>query len=57
MIRHAARTYPEQQIVFRAGDGGWDRYTYAECYTRTKMAANALRGLGVGPGEVFGILD
>ena len=28
MIRHAARTYPEQEIVYRTADGGWDRYTY-----------------------------
>ena len=49
LIRHAARTYPEQEIVFRTPDGGWNRYTYADCYTRIKKAANVLRGLGVGP--------
>ena len=57
LIRHAARTYPEQEIVFRTQDGGWDRYTYADCYTRIKQAANVLRGLGVGPADVVGILD
>ena len=57
LIRHAARTYPEQEIVFRTPDGGWDRYTYADCYTRIKKAANVLRGLGVGPADVVGILD
>jgi len=57
LIRHAARTYPEQEIVFRTPDGGWDRYTYADCYTRIKKAASALRGLGVGPADVVGILD
>lgn len=56
-IRHAVRTYPEQEIVYRAADGGWDRYTYADAYTRIKQAANLLRGLGVAPGDVVGVLD
>jgi fatty-acyl-CoA synthase len=25
LIRHAARTYPEQEIVFRTPDGDWNR--------------------------------
>jgi len=57
IIRHAARTYPEQEIVYRTADGGWDRYTYGESYTRICQSANALRGLGIGPGDVVGILD
>jgi len=57
LIRHAARTYPEQEIVYRSPDGGWDRYTYADAYTRIMKAANMLRGLGAGPGDVVGILD
>ncbi|GAA4815076.1 long-chain-fatty-acid--CoA ligase [Tomitella cavernea] len=57
LIRHAARTFPEQQIVYRTADGGWDRYTYADAYRRIMSAANVLEGLGVGPGDVVGILD
>lgn len=57
LIRHAARTYPEQEIVYRTADGGWDRYTYADAYARIQQAANVLAGLGVGPGDVVGILD
>ncbi|MHB8190128.1 MAG: long-chain-fatty-acid--CoA ligase [Ferrimicrobium sp.] len=57
LIRHAARTHPEQEIVYRTPDGGWDRYTYGECYLRINRAANALRGLGVNPGDRVGILD
>lgn len=57
LIRHAARTYPEQEIVFRTPDGGWDRYSYADAYSRIKRAANALARLGVGPADVVGILD
>jgi len=57
MIRHAARTHGDQQIVYRTPDGGWDHYTYADCYQRVCRAANALRKLGVGPGDRVGILD
>lgn len=57
LIRHAARTYPEQEIVYRTPGGGWDRYTYADCYARVCRSANALRALGVEPGDRVGILD
>lgn len=57
LIRHAARTYPEQEIVFRTADNGWDRYTYAQSYTRMQQAANVLTSLGVSAGDVVGILD
>jgi fatty-acyl-CoA synthase len=57
LIRHAARTHREQQIVFRTTDGGWDRYTYGDCYARVCRAANALRGLGVESGDRVGVLD
>jgi fatty-acyl-CoA synthase len=57
LIRHAARTHGDQQIVFRTPDGGWDRYTYGECYQRVCRAANVLRGLGVEPGDRVGVLD
>ena len=57
LIRHSARTYPEQEIVFRTPDGGWDRYTYGEAFTRIERAANVLGSLGVSAGDVVGILD
>lgn len=57
LIRHAARTHPEQEIVYRKPDGGWARYSYGECYARVCRAANALRSLGVGPGDRVGVLD
>ena len=47
LIRHAARTHGKQEIVYRLHDGGWGRYTYAECYERVRKAANVLRELGV----------
>jgi len=57
LIRHAARTHPEQEIVYRIAGGGWARYTYADCYARIGRTANALRQLGVGPGDRVGVLD
>lgn len=57
LIRHAARTHPEREIVYRLLDGGWDRYTYGEAYDRVIRGANALRGLGVEPGDRVGLLD
>ncbi|TSE01592.1 long-chain fatty acid--CoA ligase [Skermania sp. ID1734] len=57
LIRHAARTSPEQEIVFRTSDGRWDRYTYADAYSRIVRSANALRDLGIQPGDVVGVLD
>lgn len=57
LIRHAVRTYPEQEIVYRTSGSGWERYTYADAYVRVKRAANALKGLGVGPADTVGLLD
>ena len=57
LIRHAARTHSDQEVVYRTQDGGWGRYTYADCYTRVCRRANALRALGVAPGDRVGILD
>ena len=57
LIRHAARTHADQEIVYRTPTGGWDRYTYGDCYTRTCRAANAFRALGIGPGDRVGVLD
>lgn len=57
LIRHAARTSPEQEIAYRTADGGWDRYTYRDAYERIVRSANVLRGLGVAPGDVVGVID
>ncbi|MGB6245501.1 MAG: AMP-dependent synthetase, partial [Gordonia sp. (in: high G+C Gram-positive bacteria)] len=42
LLRHAVRTYPEQEIVYRTADDAWDRYTYADAYRRIGQAANLL---------------
>ncbi|TAN13078.1 MAG: fatty-acid--CoA ligase [Burkholderiaceae bacterium] len=57
LIRHAARTHGEREIVYREPDGSWQRYDYARCYERVCRGANALRALGVQPGDAVGILD
>ena len=30
LIRHAARTHADQEIVYRTAGGAWDRYTYRD---------------------------
>lgn len=57
LIRHAARTHAEQEIVYRTPVGGWARTTYGACWERICRSANALRTLGVQPGDRVGILD
>ena len=57
IIRHAARTFPEQEIIYRTVAGEWHSYTYGEAYARAQRIANALGDLGVAPGDVVGILD
>jgi fatty-acyl-CoA synthase len=57
LIRHAARTYGDQEILYRNEAGGWERYSYRDCYERVGRAAGALRSLGVGPGDRVGVLD
>lgn len=57
LIRHAARTYPEQPIVYRTPDDGWAEYTYADAYARIQQGAHVLTDLGVGPADKVGVLD
>jgi fatty-acyl-CoA synthase len=57
LIRHAARTFGDQEIVYRAPHGRWERCTYRDCYARICRTAQALRSLGVGPADRVGVLD
>lgn len=57
LIRHAARTFGEQEIVYRRPDGVWARQSYAESYARMCRLANALSDLEIGAGNRVGVLD
>ncbi|MCL6635997.1 MAG: AMP-binding protein, partial [Peptococcaceae bacterium] len=56
IIRHAARNFPEREIVYRTARGIF-RYNYREAYARMKRLASALVALGVKPGDRVGVLD
>jgi len=51
ILVRAQRNFPEQEIVSRLADGSLHRYTYGEFYTRTLKLMQALRRLGVKPGD------
>jgi fatty-acyl-CoA synthase len=51
LVRHAARYHADTEIVSRTVEGPVHRYTYAEAYARIQQLANALVGMGVGPGD------
>jgi len=57
LLRHAARTFPEQEVVSRRIDGSLFRYNYGECYERVKRLANTLTELGVNPGDRVGVME
>ena len=57
ILRHAARTYPEREVVSRHLDGSILRYNYRQAYERVKKLANVLKRLGVKPGDRVGALD
>jgi len=51
IIRHADRYYGGNEIVSRRVEGDIHRYTYRDCHQRARRLADALRNLGVQPGE------
>jgi 3-(methylthio)propionyl---CoA ligase len=51
LIRHADRHHGDTQIVSSLVEGGVHRYTYREAHTRARRLANALRKLGLEPGD------
>src|SRR5688500_1440068 len=51
IITHAARYYGGVEIVSRTVEGPDHRYTYRDAERRIKRLANALRVLGVKPGD------
>lgn len=51
ILRHADRNFPGREIVSVTADNPRHRYTYAECFRRTRQLANALDKLGLQPGD------
>lgn len=51
ILRRAAQVYPEKEIVSRMSDGSKVRITYREMYERVIRLVNALREMGVKPGD------
>ena len=56
LLEHAATNHATTEVVARLLDDSLHRYTYAEMAGRVRQAANALRRLGVGYGDVVGTL-
>ena len=57
LIKHVARSLGKQPIVQRVHDGDSFVVTYERIYARIRQLANALTDLGIGPGDVVGVLD
>ena len=57
LFRHAARNFPDQEVVHRGHDGAWRRSDYRSEWKRLARMAHALTELGVGPGDVVGVMD
>ena len=57
LLKYAATSFPEREIVHRTIAGEWKRSNYAELFIRVKKLANVLEKLGIGPGDSAGVLD
>ncbi len=51
ILRHADRNYGDREIVSVTGDNPRHRYTYADCFRRSRQLANALDKLGLDRGD------
>ena len=51
IIEHAARCFPDTEVVARTIEGDLHRYTYAQARSRMKRLAKAFQKLGVRPGD------
>ncbi|MDP1998034.1 MAG: long-chain-fatty-acid--CoA ligase [Rhodoferax sp.] len=54
IIEHAATQFGSVEVVSRETHGPLFRYTYAQCAARARKLANALKGLGLEPGNAVG---
>ena len=56
LLRDAARTFGDQEIVHSRGGGEWETATYADLWERVRRASAGLKAEGVGPGDRVGLL-
>src|SRR5437660_10392445 len=56
LIQHAAKFHGDVEIVSRTVEGDIHRYTYADSERRARQLAQALRRLGIEPGDRVGTL-
>lgn len=57
ILKSAAKTYPDVEVVSRKRDGSVFRYNYQQAHERIQKLANALRRLGVKPGDRVGVME
>lgn len=56
LLWRTERLFAEKEIVTRLGPGQYHRYTYREFGKRVRRLGDALRKLGIGPGDRVGTL-
>ena len=56
LLRHAARHFPEVEIVSRRVEGDLHRYTYKDCHDRSARLADAFTKRGAHVGDRIGTL-
>lgn len=54
LLKRAHKLFPDREIVTRLPSVAMHRYTYGDCYRRVCQLANALKRLGMEPGERVG---
>ena len=54
VIEHGAAQFGDVEVVSRETHGPLFRYNYAQCAARSRKLANALKGLGLEPGNAVG---
>ena len=51
ILKHADLNFPDREIVSVTADNPLHRYTFADCFKRTRQLANALENLGLTVGD------
>ncbi|SVC35208.1 uncharacterized protein METZ01_LOCUS288062, partial [marine metagenome] len=51
ILKHADSTFGDREIVSVTVDNPLHRYSYTDCFRRTRQLANALDKLGLGQGD------